>query len=142
MKNKTGVLLNLSGVFYGVLCIFSIVTGLLYACNRRELNPIELSDKFVKRLSDSHAKKKFARFMGWVTFAVGIVQGLTAVSLFLKGKASRYFIALGFTVFSIFSVSMKLARRISLFALTKVMAYTGILIVLLFPESRRRFSDR
>ena len=43
--------LILCGLFYSVLCIFSLVTGLLYASGKRKLNPIELSDEVVKKLS-------------------------------------------------------------------------------------------
>ena len=74
----TRILLLLCGVFYAVLCVFSIVTGLMYASGKKELNPLELSEKFMERLSDPEKRKKFAVKMGWVTFAVGIVQGITA----------------------------------------------------------------
>ena len=43
--------LILCGAFYSILCIFSIVTGILYISGKRELNPIELSDNMVKKLS-------------------------------------------------------------------------------------------
>lgn len=125
-----GILLNLCGIFYGVLCIFSIVTGLMYAGGKRELNPLELSDSFNARLSDPQKRQAFARKMGWVTFAVGIVQGITAYTLFRRNGALMYGIALGFTLFSIASVSFKLKGKISLFALLKSAAYAAILIVL------------
>ncbi|MBR2991345.1 MAG: hypothetical protein IKF51_07800 [Solobacterium sp.] len=129
-------LLNLCGVFYGVLCIFSIVTGLMYAGGKRELNPLELSDSFNARLSDPQKRKAFARKMGWVTFAVGIVQGITAYALFRRHGALMYGIALGFTLFSIASVSFKLKGKISLFALLKSAAYAAILIVLVLGGTR------
>mgnify|MGYP003336152692 CR=1 FL=1 len=31
------VLVNISGIFYGVLCVFSIVTGIIYMSGKREL---------------------------------------------------------------------------------------------------------
>lgn len=37
-------LLILSAVFYAVLCVFSIVTGIIYMSGKRKLNPLELSD--------------------------------------------------------------------------------------------------
>ena len=43
------VLLLLCGIFYAVLCVFSIVTGLMYAGGKKKLNPLELSDKFMSR---------------------------------------------------------------------------------------------
>ena len=45
-------LLTACAVFYSVLCIFSIVTGLMYASGKRALNPIELSDSFLQKYSD------------------------------------------------------------------------------------------
>lgn len=41
--------LTLCGLFYALLCLFSIVTGLLYAGGKKELNPLELSDRFMAR---------------------------------------------------------------------------------------------
>ena len=48
------------------------------AGGKKELNPLELSDRMMERLSDPARRSRFARTMGWVTFAVGLVQGLTA----------------------------------------------------------------
>ena len=73
---------TLCGVFDSVLCIFSIVTGLMYAGGKKQLNPLYLSDQFVAKLSDDDKMKQFAIKMGWVTFVVGIVQGLTALAIF------------------------------------------------------------
>ena len=44
------LLLILSGIFYAVLCVFSIVTGLIYMSGKRKLNPLELSDKYVEKI--------------------------------------------------------------------------------------------
>jgi hypothetical protein len=57
------ILIMLCGIFYAVLCIFSIVTGILYISGKRELNPIELSDNMVKKLSTQNKKKKFSKTM-------------------------------------------------------------------------------
>ena len=141
MKPKwSKILLNLSGVFYAVLCVFSLVTGLMYAIGNRALNPVELSDTMLSGLSEPGALERFAVIMGWVTFAVGIVQGITAFSLFKKGKKAFYFIALGFTLFSLCSVGYKIFGKFSLFAFSKTAAYIAILVVLLLPASRKPFS--
>ena len=133
------LLLIFCGLFYSVLCVFSIVTGLMYASGKRELNPLELSSKTVAKLDTAGKKDRFARKMGWVTFWVGIVQGITAFSI-LKGYSPVfYFIAAGFTVFSILSVSFKLKSRISSFALMKSVFYAAILIILLLGSSRALF---
>jgi hypothetical protein len=57
------ILIMLCGIFYAVLCIFSIITGILYISGKRELNPIELSDNMVKKLSTPSKKKKFSKTM-------------------------------------------------------------------------------
>ena len=43
------VLLIICESFYALLCVFSIVTGLMYASGKKKLNPLELSDKFMSR---------------------------------------------------------------------------------------------
>ena len=131
--------LILCGAFYALLCVFSIVTGLIYLTGRRELNPLELPDRFVRRLNDEGNLERFARFMGLVTFVVGIVQGLTARAIILAGSPARYWLALGFTIFSIGSVSAKLKGKINAFPLLKAVAYVAILIVLLLPSTRALF---
>ena len=95
------ILLVLCGVFYAVLCVFSIVTGLMYAGGKRKLNPLELSDQFMSRYSDPEKLRSFTMKMGWVTFAVGIVQGITSFAILRKGSPVLYGIALGFTLFSL-----------------------------------------
>ena len=62
------MLVILCGVFYSVLCIFSIVTGLIYMSGKRELNPLELSDSFVKKLDTDDKLNNFTVKMGFVTF--------------------------------------------------------------------------
>lgn len=131
--------LILCGIFYGVLCIFSIVTGLMYAQGKKELNPLELSDSFVQKLSEGDQLKAFARKMGWVTFAVGIVQGITSFALLRAGSGLLYGIAFGFNLFSIASVLVKLKGKINAFPLLKLAAYTAILIVLLLKGTQSLF---
>ena len=131
--------LTLCAVFYAVLCVFSIVTGLMYARGKRKLNPLELSEKIMSRLSDADKLKRFTVRMGWVTFVVGLVQGLAAFALFRRGSGLLYGIALGFTVFSVVSVLFKLKGKISLFPLLKLAAYLAILLVLLLPGARSAF---
>ena len=133
------VLLNICGGFYALLCVFSIVTGLMYAGGKRKLNPLELSDKFMSRYSDPAKLKRFTVKMGWVTFVVGIVQGIAAWALFRKGSPALYWIALGFTVFSILSAAFKLKGKISAFPALKCAAYLVILVVLLLPGAKALF---
>ncbi len=135
------ILLILCGIFYAVLCVFSIVTGLMYAGGKRDLNPIELSDRFMSRYSDPEKLKKFTIKMGWVTFFVGIVQGITSMAIFTGKRALSYGIALGFTLFSIASVAFKLKGKINLFPVLKCVAYTAILVVLILPSVRAHFFD-
>lgn len=129
----------LFGIFYGVLCIFSIVTGIIYMSGKRELNPLELPDKFVKKLENENLVKRFTFDAGLLTFVVGIVQGITSYSLLVRNSMVNYYIALGFTIFSIGSVAFKLKGKINIFPLLKSIAYILILIVLLLNETRMLF---
>ena len=122
------ILLIISAIFYSVLCIFSMVTGIIYLSGKKELNPLELSDKFVSKLKKENKLSKFAKTMGLVTFIVGIVQGLTAYSIFLN---KCYALSIGFTIFSILSVSFKLKSKINIFPILKSLAYVSILIILI-----------
>jgi hypothetical protein len=133
------VLLLLCGIFYAVLCVFSIVTGLMYAGGKKKLNPLELSDKFMSRYTDPDRLKRFTIKMGWVTFLVGIVQGITSFAILHRHSAVFYWIALGFTLFSIASVAWKLKGKINTFPVLKCIAYTAILIVLLLGGARAQF---
>ena len=123
--------LILCGVFYSVLCIFSIVTGMIYASGKKELNPLELSKKFMKKLDTDEKLRAFTIKMGWITFIVGIVQGLTAFAIFKGYNTVLNLFAIGFTIFSILSVSFKLKGKRSFFAITKLIFYSLILIILL-----------
>lgn len=120
--------LILCGIFYSVLCVFSIVTGLIYASGKRKLNPLELSDKFMEKISD---EEKFTIKMGWVTFVVGIVQGLTALAIFKGYNVLLNMFAVWFTIFSICSVLFKLKEKINIFPIIKLIFYVIILIILL-----------
>lgn len=125
-----------SGIFYGVLCIFSIVTGLIYVSGRRELNPLELSDNFMKKMNTPEKLSAFAKKMGWVTFFVGLVQGLTSYSILIGRSPVFWLTAFGFNLFSIFSVLFKLKGKISAFPLMKLVFYTIIFIVLVLGSTR------
>lgn len=125
------VVLIACACFYAVLCVFSLVTGLMYASGKRELNPLELSDTFLQKYQDPIKRKQFTIRMGWVTFAVGIVQGLTSFAIFRAGSVLDYALAVGFTVFSICSVGWKLKGKLSVFSLLKSVAYAAILLVLI-----------
>ena len=132
-------LLLLCGIFYAVLCVFSIVTGLMYASGKKKLNPLELSEKFMSRYTDSDKLKRFTIKMGWVTFLVGIVQGITSFAILHRHNAVLYCIALAFTLFSIASVAWKLKGKINAFPVLKCIAYTAILVVLLLGGARAQF---
>lgn len=133
------VLLILCAAFYALLCVFSIVTGMIYMSGKRELNPLELSDSFMRKLSDPEKLKAFTIRMGKVTFIVGIVQGITAYAILRAQGALLYGIALGFTIFSICSVAFKLKGKINAFPLLKSAAYTAILVILLLGSTRALF---
>ncbi len=131
--------LLLCGGFYGLLCVFSIVTGLMYASGRRRLNPLELSDRFLEKLSDEETLRRFTVKMGWVTFFVGVAQGIASFACLRGGSPALYWIALGFTLFSLASVLFKLKGKISAFPLLKLAAYLSVLAVLLLPSARALF---
>ncbi|MBQ9317275.1 MAG: mechanosensitive ion channel, partial [Atopobiaceae bacterium] len=127
------------GLFYALLCVFSVVTGAMYLMGWRQLNPIELSDKMVRRLEGEGQLERFARIMGAVTIVVGIVQGASSVAILTAAGKGAYALALGFTLFSICSVLLKLRSRISAFPLLKLVAYLAILVVLILPDTRALF---
>ncbi len=133
------LLLILCGIFYSILCVFSIVTGIIYMSGKKELNPIELSDKFVKKLNDTDKLKKFTIKMGVVTFIVGIIQGLTAFAIFKGYSMILYWIVLSFTIFSICSVLFKLKGKINAFPIIKLLFYIAILVILLLNSTRVLF---
>ena len=125
------VALIASGLFYAVLCVFSVVTGAMYLVGGRRLNPVELPDRFVKRLGDEGKLERFARIMGLVTIVVGIVQGVSAYAILLASGTWARLFAVGFTVFSLCSVLFKLKGKISAFPLLKLVAYVAVLVALL-----------
>ena len=139
ITDSNNILIILCGVFYGVLCIFSIVTGIIYMSGKKELNPLELSDKFVKKLNDTSKLKKFTIKMGIVTFIVGIIQGITSFALFKGHDMVLYWIALSFTIFSICSVLFKLKGKINVFPIIKLLFYIAILVILLLNSTRVLF---
>ena len=139
VTNISNLPLILCGIFYSVLCIFSIVTGLIYASGKKRLNPLELSDKFMSKLSEEEMLKKFTIKMGWVTFIVGIVQGITAFALFKGYSIILYVIAVGFTIFSICSVLFKLKGKINAFPILKLLCYLMILAILILESTRKLF---
>ena len=132
-------LLLLCGIFYAVLCVFSIVTGLMYAGGKKKLNPLELSDRFMSRYTDSDRLMRFTIKMGWVTCLVGIAQGITSFAILHRHNAVLYWIALAFTLFSIASVAWKLKGKINAFPVLKCIAYTAILVVLILGGARAQF---
>lgn len=131
---------SLCGAFYSLLCVFSIVTGIIYMSGKRELNPLELPDKFVNKLKQNPEHlKRFVFDAGLLTFVVGIVQGITAYCIFKGHSNFCYYFALGFTIFSIGSVAGKLKGKINMFPILKAIAYITILVILLLPSTRSLF---
>ncbi len=131
--------MTLCGIFYAVLSVFSLVTGLIYVNGKRKLNPIELSDKFMSHFTSQDKLNLFTKTMGWITFIVGILQGITSFAIFQRNKMAYYWIALGFTLFSITSVAFKLKGKINMFPVLKCILYTAVLIVLLLGEAKAQF---
>ena len=135
-------MLNLCALFYLILCIFSIVTGIIYMTGKRKLNPIELSDNFIKRLNTKEKLLKFTKKMGLVTLIVGIVQGITAYSIYRANSILFYFISITFTLFSLCSVLFKLKGKVNMFSLVKLMCYLIILVTLLSPNVKELFLNQ
>ncbi len=131
--------LVICGLFYALLCVFSVVTGAMYLLGLRELNPLELSDKTVHSLQGQGKLQRFARIMGAVTIVVGIAQGVSAWAILTIAGTVGYAIALGFTLFSLCSVLFKLHGKISAFPLLKLGAYLAILIILAMDGNRQLF---
>jgi len=94
---------------------------------KRKLNPLELSDKFVKKIKDMD---KFTKKMGLVTFIVGIAQGISAIGLY-KISYLTYF-SLAFTIFSFISAFTKLWNKWSNFAFIKLICYSLILCLFVY----------
>lgn len=130
------------GLFYALLCVFSIVTGAMYLLGKRALNPVELPDRFVKKLDGAGRLAQFARFMGGVTIVVGLVQGASALAILTAWGTGGYALAVGFTLFSLCSVLFKLRGKISAFPLLKLGAYLAILFVLSLESTRTIFFAR
>ena len=69
--------------------------------------------------------------MGYVTFIIGIIQGITAFAILKGHSLTLYYIALGFTIFFICSVLFKLKGKINFFPIIKLIFYILILITLI-----------
>lgn len=135
MFGTRGIAVAACGIFYWVLCVFSIVTGLRYLRKGNVVNPLELPKKMAARMDDPEYMRKTSVFFGWLTFWVGVVQGLTAWSVMFGGSPWNYRLALGFTVFSLISAGSKLLMTFNIFPILKEAAYLAILAVLLLRRS-------
>ena len=133
---ERGIPVLLSGAFYTVLCVFSIVTGLMYLRKNNTVNPLELPKAMAKRIDDPLYMRKVSVFFGWLTFFVGLVQGMTAYSLLLGSSPWCYWLALGFTVFSMLSAGSKLIMTFNLFPIMKEAAYIAVFVVLMLSGTR------
>ena len=77
------VLLIICGSFYALLCVFSIVTGLLYAGGKKELNPLELSDRFLARYADpekrahmgAYGRNRILNELSWEKTSKALLEG-------------------------------------------------------------------
>ena len=134
---SNNIILTFCAVFYFILCIFSIVTGLMYAFGKRKLNPLELPDKFVYKLKEENKLDSFAVKMGWVTFIVGLLQGLCAFGIFYGYNSFLNYFAIFFTVFSICSSIFKLIKKFNIFSLIKLIVYILVLLVLFVSGFRK-----
>ena len=104
------------------------------------VNPLELPRSMVERMDDPDYMAKVSRFFGWLTFSVGIVQGMTSYSLIVGRRKWNYWLALGFTIFSILSAGTKLVTTFNPFPILKEVAYVAILIVILSKSTRALYS--
>jgi hypothetical protein len=75
--------------------------------------------------------------MGWVTFIVGIFQGITALGIFIGYNVYLNYFAIFFTLFSIFSVVFKLIKKRNMFSFLKLIAYLIILVVLIISGPKK-----
>lgn len=135
MFSDRSIFVVASGAFYSVLCVFSIVTGLMYLRKGNTVNPLELPKSMAKKIDDPLYMHKVSVFFGWLTFFVGIVQGLTAYSLLFGCQRWNYWLALGFTIFSMLSAGTKLIMTFNLFPILKEIAYVSIFIILLLKST-------
>ena len=133
------ILVLCCGIFYSVLCIYSIVTGLLYLRKGNVVNPLELPKSMAARMDDAGYMRRASVFFGWLTVVVGLVQGLSAYCLFFGSFPWQYGVALGFTIFSILSAGTKLVMTFHLFPILKEAAYIGIFAILLLDATRALF---
>lgn len=136
---QRGILVLCCGIFYSVLCIYSIVTGLLYLRKGNVVNPLELPKSMAARMDDAGYMRRVSVFFGWLTVVVGLVQGLSACCLFFGSCPWQYWVVFGFTIFSMLSAGTKLVMTFHLFPILKEAAYIGIFIVLLLDATKALF---
>lgn len=139
MNFKKRPLLFIVGIFYSCLCVFSIVVGLMYIAELLEMKDVEIPESFMNVLSDKNAVGIFSIIMGFVTFTVGLTQGLSAYCCFLGKKPVNYFLVLGFTILYIISAAGKIFSSVSFFPIMKVVFYVAILIILLLKKTRETY---
>jgi len=129
--------LSLCGIFYGALCIFSLVMGIYTMCCT-ELNMIEMSQEAVQELCDklNTNEQMLCVYFGLLTFIVGVVQGISSYGIWKGNSNGLYWFAVGFTVFSLLSCSSKLFMSVNAFSIVKIVCYVLVLAVLLSRSSR------
>jgi len=133
-------LLIFCGLFYSILCIFSIVSGIVQICSS-DLAAIELNDAMISAIQGALTSTglTIGVFFGLVTILVGILQGLAAFAIWKGHSKIGYWYALGFTVFSLLSCSSKLFMSVNLFSIAKIIVYILVIVILIMGVSRAHF---
>jgi len=133
-------LLFFCGIFYTILCIFSIVSGIIQICSPN-LASVELNEAMISTIQaflDSTGIT-INRFFGIITILVGLLQGLAALAIWKGESKFGYWYTMGFTIFSLLSCSSKLFMSINFFSITKIIAYLLVIVILLLSVSRAQF---
>lgn len=128
--------LILCGIFYSILAIFSIITGLMYVLSKRKLNSIDLPDKLIKKLNTKEKLTKFTFKIGWITLIFGIFQVIAALSIFKGYNVILWWIVTCFTIFSIILESFKLKSKTNKFSIIRLIIYIVILFILIISGAR------
>ena len=145
-KKVLPILLKIVIAIYSGLCIFSLVVGLYFMINYRNIDYLSLGlseqiintvNRFIGLANGQY--NKLVIISGLMTFVVGIFQGITSISLLKGHKKFHYSFALGFTIFSLLSCSSKMIMAVTLFGIAKVFVYLFIIFVLFQRNVRSLF---
>lgn len=145
-KRVLPILLKIVIIIYSGLCIFSLVVGLYFIINNKNIDYLSLGlseqiinsvNKFISLTNGQY--NQLVIIAGIMTFVVGIFQGATALSLLKGHKKFHYGFALGFTLFSLLSCLSKMIMAVTLFGIIKVFVYGFIIFVLIQKNVRNLF---